>query len=140
MVKNNILSGLSILILMISCSIDYGDSILPDKIMDDTPDNILYHFLYTESSKGNKDFSIYADKAEIYNARKQTVLTDVVFQQYDSNGTVVTEGKADKGLIFTETNNAELSGDLRIYSSAEEAEIKTSYLFWNNEDKTLTGK
>ncbi len=138
--KNRILPVLIILVLLFSCSIDYGDSILPDKMMDDIPDNILYNFLYTESSNGNRNFSIYAEKAEIFNTRKQTVLTEVVFQQYDSAGAVITEGKADKCLIFTETNDAELTGNLIIYSSGEEAEIATSYLFWNNGDKTLTGK
>ncbi len=125
---------------ILSCSIDYGDTTLPDKMLEDTPDNILRSFLYTESSGGHKTFSIYAAKAEIYNTREQTVLEDVVFRQFDSNGSLITEGRADKGVIFTENDNAEMSGNLRIYSSVQEAELDTSYLYWNNKDKTLTGK
>ena len=127
-------------VLFFSCSIDYGDNALPDKLMDNIPDNILYDFVYTENEGGHRTFSVYAEKAEIFNEKQQTLLTGVVFRQFDSEDNLVSEGRADNGTIFTENNNAEIYGNLDIYSSREEAEVKTSYLYWDNDKKTLTGE
>ncbi len=134
------LSILLVSFLALSCSIDYGDTTLPDEMMEDIPDNILRSFLYTENSGGHKTFSIYAAKAEILNTKEQTILEDVVFRQFDPEGSLITEGRADRGVIFSENDNAEISGNIRIYSSAEEAELDTAYLYWDNKEKTLTGR
>ncbi|RKX87991.1 MAG: LPS export ABC transporter periplasmic protein LptC [Spirochaetes bacterium] len=140
MVKGRVPLILLISIFSLSCSIDYGDSILPDEMKEDIPDNILRGFLYTENSDGHKTFSLYASKAETFNTKEQTILTDVVFQQFDSTGALITEGRSDRGVIYQDNDNAEMRGNIQIYSSQEEAELSTSYLYWDNEEKTLTGK
>ncbi len=140
MAKGRIPLILLISVFSFSCSIDYGDSILPDEMKEDIPDNILRSFLYTENSDGHKTFSLYAAKAEIFNTKEQTILTDVVFQQFDSNGNLIAEGRSDRGVIFQDNDNAEMRGNIQIYSSREEAELSTSYLYWDNEENTLTGR
>ncbi len=141
MSKHSILSaGVLLVLLSSSCSINYDDTPLADKILEDTPDTVLHSFLYTESENGHKKFSIYADKAMTFDTKQQTFLENVVFQQFDTDNTVITEGMADRGIIFTENNNAEISGSITLYSSREKARLNTSYLYWDNERKTLTGK
>ncbi len=128
------------MLLTFSCSINYDESSIADKILKDTPDTVLYSFIYTESDNDHKSFSIYADKAMTFDTKQQTFLEGVVFQQFDKNNKIITEGKADKGIIFTENNNAEISGNIKIYTSREKAQLETSSLYWDNENKTLTGK
>ncbi len=141
MEKNSILLSVTLFfILFYSCSINYDENMLPEKMMENIPDNVLYNFIYTENENGHKSFSIYADKAEIFDKKQQTILTGVVFQQFNKDNVPVSEGRSDTGIIFTENNNAELTGNLKIYSSSEETELETSYLYWDNDKKTLTGK
>ena len=131
---------LTLTILIASCSIDYGDNSLPDKLLEDVPDNILYDFIYTKNEDSHKSLSIYAHKAEIFEEKQQTILSGVVFQQFDNNSNITAEGKAEKGILFTSNDNVEISGEIVIYSSQEEAELATSYLFWNKDAKILEGK
>ncbi len=141
MVKNSFLAaGIFSVLLTFSCSINYDESSLADKILKNTPDSVLYSFIYTESNNGHKSFSIYADKAMTFNTKQQTLLQGVVFQQFDENNNIITEGKADRGTIFTENNNAEISGNIKIYTSREKAQLGTTYLYWDNDKKTLTGQ
>lgn len=134
------LAGLLLLIFVSSCSINYDEAMIGSKILENTPDTILYSFIYTDCENGHKNFSIYADKAETFDQKQQTVLKGLVFQQFDDNNNVISEGKAYRGIIFTESNNVEITGNLVIYSSREESRINTSGLYWDNDTKTLTGK
>ena len=136
--------GLGILIATValmwsSCSLDYTDAILSENMSEEIPDSILYDFTHTSVRNGTPASRLHADRAEIYEKKNETRLHDVVFQEFDRDGTIVTEGRADYTLFDTETEDAELSGDLSFYSSKEEATVSTDYLYWNDEEKTLVG-
>ncbi len=133
-------TGIFILLFSFSCKMDNGGPPLAETLQESTPDTVLTSFIYTKSENGHKSYSIYAEKAMTFDKKNQTFLTHVVFQQFNEHNAIVTEGKADKGIIFTGNNNAEISGNIKIYSSREKAQIETSYLYWNNDKKTLTGK
>ncbi len=128
-----------IIMLMISCSIDYGETVESEEIGTNIPDTIIDNFSYTSVDNGNTVFRISAGTAENYSIKKETVLTGVVFREYKPDGEIISEGKSEKGVIYTESDNAELTGSILIYSTINETEISADYLYWNDSEKTLSG-
>lgn len=124
---------------IISCSMEYNDIEIADKLDENIPDNIIENFSYTSVDNGSIVFRLYSEKAENYNQKNKTILDKVVFREYNFNNEIVTEGTAEKGLIHTDSDDAELTGKLIIYSAENEAEISADYLYWNDAEKTLIG-
>jgi len=122
-----------------SCSMEYNDIEIQDKLGENIPDNIIENFSYTSVDNGSIVFRLYSEKAENYNQKNETILDMVVFREYNLNSRTVTEGTAEKGLIHTDSDDAELTGKLIIYSAENETEITADYLYWNDEKKTLSG-
>lgn len=122
------------------CSLDYSSVLVTDDMSEEIPDSILLEFSHTSVKNGLPMFRLYSGQAYIYNQKEETQLSEVVFQEFDSKGDLITEGKADRALFFTDTENAEFWGDLYFYSLAEEASFSTTYLYWNSEEKKLIGK
>ena len=115
---------------------EYNDIEIKDKFDENIPDNIIENFSYTSVDNGSIVFRLYSEKAENYNQKNETILDKVVFREYNINNDIVTEGTAEKGLIHTDSDDAELTGT-RIYSTENEAEINAEYLYWNDANKTL---
>ena len=78
------LSLLSIGIL--SCSIDYSDAQIAEEMGENTPNSIIENFSYTSVDNGDILFRVYAEKAEDYSKKKETILNKVIFQEYNSEG------------------------------------------------------
>lgn len=126
-------------IVILSCSIDHGDIEIAEEIGENIPDSVIENFSYTSVDNGSIIFRLYSKKAENYSKKKETILDEVVFREYNSNNEMVTEGTARKGVIYTESDDAKLTGSLIIYSANNEAEITADYLYWDDSNKSLTG-
>lgn len=118
---------------------EYNDFDAEEELGDNIPDNIIENFLYTSVDDGSITFSLYSQKAENYSQKNETILEKVVFREYNLKNEITTEGTAEKGLIHTDSDDAELTGSLIIYSAENEAEITADYLYWNDAEKTLRG-
>jgi len=135
------LLALSLLLSALAgCSIDYRSAEIAQKLPENVPDTVLTDFTSTTMRGQLPYFRIQAQLAENFGKKNETILTDVQFQQFDKEGKIIAEGKANHAVYFTDTQNAELSGDLSMYSLSEHARFSADYLAWNNDDKTLTGK
>ena len=121
------------------CSLDYTDAILSEELSAEIPDSILFQFTHTAVRDGVPAFRLQAERAEIFEKKKENRLEGVTFIEYGRDGEIITEGWAGRALFLTETENAELSEGISFYSIREDATVTTDYLFWNNENKTLTG-
>ena len=132
------LISVSVLVFF-SCSMDYGDIQNNNTIGDNIPDSIIRDFLYTSVDNGNVVFRIYAVESENYSQKNENQLKKVVFQELNNKKEIITEGTAEKGIIHTESNDAELSGSIIIYSADNEAEITSDYLYWKDSEKLLSG-
>lgn len=128
------------IILFFSCSLDYSDVYITEDLSEDIPDSVLYDFAHTSVQKGNPVFTLGAKKALVFNKKKETRLENIRFQEFSAKGEIITEGQAAEAIFFTETEDAEFWGNLLFYSLTEEATFTTDYLYWNNEDRKLTGK
>jgi LPS export ABC transporter protein LptC len=129
-----------IVLVFAGCSLDYSAVYVTEDMSEDLPDSILYDFTHTSVKNGIPVFRLSAAEAYIYNQKDETQLTDILFQEFDDSGNIATEGQADKAVFYTKTEDAELQGNLYVYSAAEEASFSTPYLYWSDADKKLTGK
>jgi len=119
------------------CSFDYEEGALAEDLSETVPETVLIEFVQVRTTSGKPDFRVYADRAEIYGKKKETVLEDVLYQDFDKSGAVVTEGFADRILYFTESEDAELEGNLRFYNADEEVKLEAEYLYWKDDEKFL---
>ncbi len=130
----------SFLIIVAGCSLDYSSAYVTEDMSEEIPDSILYDFTHTSVKNGTPVFRLSAGTAYIYNKKKETRLSDILFQEYNGEGQIITEGTADDAVFFTESEDAEFWGNLLFYSLSEEASFETSYLYWDDEQKKLIGR
>lgn len=128
------------LLFTTGCSLDYEEGTIAEDISENIPNLVLFDVEQTLVSKGVPTYRVSAERGETFNKRNTTILFNVLFQELDTEGEVVTEGWADHVVFHTDTDNAELTGELSFYSSEEEAQIEADYLEWNDETQTLKGR
>lgn len=128
------------LLIIAGCSLDYSSVYTTEEMSEDIPDSILYEFTHTSVKDGVPIFRLSAATAYIYNKKEETQLSDILFQEFNRKGEIITEGQADEALFFTESEDAEFWGNLFFYSLSEEASFQTEYLYWSNEEKRLIGR
>jgi LPS export ABC transporter protein LptC len=123
--------------LLGACSLEYQQE-LPSEISEDTPDTILFDVTHTVVRDGSPRFVVTAERAEAFSQKKRQYLTSVRFRELRSDGTLLTEGTAAYAEYQTDTEDFELSGDLRFYSAEEDAWLSAQYLYWDSDARTLT--
>ena len=134
------LAAILLSILLGGCSIDYNEAMIAENLAEDIPDTILYDFTRVEVKDGKPLYRLQAEKAESFEKQYISNLTSVLFQEFDEEGEIITEGQADMVTYFTNTENAEMEGDLTFYSKREGGSVSGEYLFWENETKILKSK
>ncbi|MDC7226065.1 MAG: LPS export ABC transporter periplasmic protein LptC [Spirochaetales bacterium] len=143
MLKKELFLTAAIFILMLSlngCRFDYEESIMAENLSEEVPDTILKNFSQIMVKDSVPTFYIEAEESLSFGKRKETVFSNVHFQEFDSEGKVITDGHADNAKMFNETESVELWGGLNFYSDRERASLEGEYLFWDNELSTLSGK
>lgn len=130
---------IAVLLAAAGCSLDYEQHYIEETMRDSIPDTVFHNFTHTVVRDGRPVFRIAAEKAESYSKLKQTILSGVEFQEYGTGGELITEGSADHAVFNTETENAEISGNLSAYSAREGGELTGRNLTWDSETKTLSG-
>jgi len=124
---------------LFSCSLNYEEARIAEDISEKTPDTILFKFTHTVVKKGKPIYRISAARAENYSKKDLSYLFAVRFVEYDASGAVITEGKADYAEFHTDTENAELEGNIEFFSAEENSHVYGGYLSWDNEGKLLKG-
>ena len=135
-----LLSALILILFTTACRFDYEETMIAEDLSEEIPDTILKNFSQVMVKDSEPAFYIEASDSRSYSKRNETVFRDVHFQEFDSDGTVVTDGTADNAKMYNETEDVELWGSLRFYSSREEASLSGEYLYWDNENSTLSGR
>ena len=121
------------LIPLVGCSLDYSQVSVTEEMSKEIPDSVLHNFSYTKVEGGSPAYEIEAEQAEFYSEQDRTYINQLEFREYDDDGELITEGKAESAVFFTDSENAELEGSLSFYSATEEATVATDYLYWDNE-------
>ncbi len=126
-------------ILITACSLDYGEE-LETELSEDIPDTVLNSFTQVVVRNGKPTYIISAEKAETYEKKNEVHLDEIVFTEYDKENNIATDGTADKAIYFSDSEDAEISNNLYLYSASEEASLEGDYLYWNKENRQLQGK
>jgi LPS export ABC transporter protein LptC len=124
-------------VLLASCSLDYEQARVAENIPEQIPETILFDFIHTVMSKGKVWVVLKADRAETYSERDEIVLYNVLFREYDGQGGLRTEARAEQAVFHTDSENASVSGSIVIYSTEEQAELQASRLTWIREGRRL---
>ncbi|GAB1431473.1 hypothetical protein MASR2M29_00980 [Spirochaetota bacterium] len=127
-----------------SCRLDYGTGLDKD-LSEEIPDTVVYDFVHTVAENGSPRFNLKAKRAESYQAKKLMRLYSVSFIEYAGGSSldqeqILSEGKADRAVFYTDTESAELSGSVYLYSAKEKSTIRSSYLEWNGESRILSSR
>jgi LPS export ABC transporter protein LptC len=143
-VSTGVSASLAALILVtllsftLGCSLDYGAVTAEDKIAETIPDTVAIEMTHKVHQDGRLALAFEAGRAETYGALKKMILSDVRFVEYGADRAPSTSGKARHVVYHTDTENAEISGSVRVRSEAEKASIATDSLAWENKQKKLT--
>jgi LPS export ABC transporter protein LptC len=123
-----------------SCSLaGYGSS--EDQGDEELPTAVFSGYAHTVVVRGKRNLELKAARAELYETSKRTVLSDVVFSEYDPDtGELLSSGKADRAVYHNDTKDAEFSGSVRLESKKQDAILQGEYLLWSDKDKKLEGR
>lgn len=124
-----------------ACSLDYGTA-LAEELGEGTPDAVVIGFEHTVVENGIPKFRISADRGESYRDQDKMRLKGVKFTEYspDGDGSIVSEGSADSATLYTDTESAEMSGDVRLRSVKDGITVSSSYLKWDGDARTLESR
>jgi LPS export ABC transporter protein LptC len=122
---------------LFGCSLDYSKAMVAEDLSEKIPDTSFNDFKDVRVKDNAIVNKLEAGRAETFGKLKKTVFTDLHFVQLDSKGTVLTEGWADRVILHSDTDDAELSGNIRFTSSADEISINAETLFWENDKKRI---
>ena len=121
-----------------SCSLDYGDQTVVEKQPENIPDTVAVGIVHRVNKGGKLSVQLEASRAESFSSTSTTVLSDAHFTEYDDKGAMDTEGRADHLVFHTDSENAEISGAVQVYSAREKANIRAESLSWENKTRRLT--
>ncbi|MBN1836018.1 MAG: LPS export ABC transporter periplasmic protein LptC [Spirochaetales bacterium] len=123
--------------LTCACSLDYNPARLDEEIAEEVPETVLLDFRHTIVTGDQVWVVLEASRAETYEKRKEIILEEVSFREYNSAGELVSEASADRAVYHTDTEDASASGTIRIDSPKEEASLEAGSLLWTREGKRL---
>lgn len=123
--------------LLASCSLDYEGARLEEQIPERLPDTVATGLVHRVVKNSRTSLEVTADRAETWDALKRTELDGVTFVEYDREGKQAVEGSAGRVVFHTETEDAEISGRVRVHSAVDEAGIETESLAWKNAARQL---
>lgn len=139
--KHGLFLAAALGLLGCACSFDYSAAVLDDELRDDTPNSSMVDFDHSIVENDKVIFRVMAAKAELFEAKKEILLRDAYFIEYDQTSSEpITVGQAKRVRFYTESQNAELSDYLYFYSKRNEASLESGYLFWDNDKKTLEAR
>ena len=124
-------------LLLISCSLDYEQARVAQRIPGQTPETILIGFTHTVVTGDRVWVILEADRAETYSERKEIVLEGVYYREFDEEGNLLTEARAEEAVFSTDSENATVSGSIVIYSPEEQAALQANRLSWTREGRRL---
>jgi len=122
-----------------SCRFNYG-SAGDASGKEGPPTAVFTNYQHTVVTRGAPSFRLTAAKAEVYDSDKKTVLSDVRFSEFDPDtGELVSSGRADQAIYYSENGDADFSGDVRLESKRQDAVLVGEYLRWDGKAKRLSG-
>jgi LPS export ABC transporter protein LptC len=124
--------------LLSSCSLDYESARLEEQMPERLPDTVATGLVHRVVKNSRTALELTADRAETWDAQHRTVIDGASFVEYDQAGAIAVKGSAGRVVFHTDTEDAEISGRVRVHSAVEEAGIETESLAWKSKPRLLT--
>ena len=121
------------------CSLNYEEARVGEELAAEIPETVMTGFTHTVVNEGRIWVKMAAERAASYGKTKRIVLAGVRFEEYDAQGGLATEASADWAVYHTDSENAEVEGDILIRSAQEKASLAASGLSWVKEGRRLEG-
>jgi LPS export ABC transporter protein LptC len=122
---------------LVSCSLDYESAQLEGGLPERLPDTVATDLVHRVVKNSRTSLEVTAARAETWESQHRTVLDAASFVEYDRQGQQAVEGSAGRVVFHTDTEDAEISGNVRVHSDTDEAGIETESLTWKNEPRLL---
>jgi len=120
-----------------SCSLDYDSALIDGEAGGSLPDTVATDLVHRVVKHSRTALEVSADRAETWDTERRTVLDGASFVEYDQDGIPAIEGTAGRVVFHADTENAEISGRVRVYSAIDEAGIETEALSWQSAPRLL---
>jgi LPS export ABC transporter protein LptC len=128
----------SAVLAVCGCSLNYDEASIEEQTSAGVPDTVANRIVYRVNKEGRLSLQMEAARAETYNSTNVTVLTNAHFVEFDSEGRNATEGSARKVIYHSDTENAEISGAVKVHSASEKGSVSAESLSWVNKEKRLS--
>jgi LPS export ABC transporter protein LptC len=120
-----------------SCSLDYDNALLDEQAAGSLPDTVATDLVHRVVKNSRTTLEVTADRAESWDAERRTVLDGASFVEYDRDGNPAVEGTAGRVVFHADTEDAEISGHVRVHSAVEEAGVEADALTWRSDPRLL---
>jgi LPS export ABC transporter protein LptC len=119
------------------CSLSYEEARVGEELAAEIPETVMTDFTHTVVNGGRVWVKMAAERAASYGKTKRIVLDGVRFEEYDAQGGLATEARADRAVYHTDSENAEAEGGILIRSAQEKASLEADSLSWVKEGRRL---
>jgi LPS export ABC transporter protein LptC len=120
------------------CSLSYEEARVAERIAPEIPDTVMIGFTHTVVAEGSVWVRLSAQRAEGYDQSKKIVLAGVRFQEFDRQGRLATEAAADRAVYHSDSEDAEVTGNILIRAPEEKASLTAASLVWIKEGRRLS--
>jgi len=121
-----------------ACSFDYDEAVVEEELAEEIPDSVMLDFSQTVVQEDGRWIRIRAKRAEMYEKLDKMVARDVLFEEFDAEGNLRTEGRAEEAVYHTDTENAEFTGSIVFNLAEEEVTLASEGMTWVEESRLLT--
>ena len=123
--------------VLASCSLDYDSALADEQATERLPDTVATDLVHRVVKNSRTALEVTADRAETWDKERRTVLDGATFVEYDRDGVPAIEGSAGRVVFHADTEDAEVSGRVRVHSAVDEAGIETEALTWQSDPRLL---
>ena len=125
-------------VLLTACSFEYTDAgASPEALLEDIPDTELTGVTHTVVRNGRVVAEIRAQQVLNFHRQGRTVLNEVSYAELDGAGNRVTTGSAERAVYYTDREDAELAGAIRLRSESQGVRLEAEVLRWEDARRRL---
>lgn len=128
---------IAIVSLLFGCQFKYDIAIQKKQLKDKVPNAQLFDFSTSFLRYEIKKWELFAKQALFYNADDLTILSNLSLVNYDPNGVVISQVKANSGILDNKTKNITLQENA-VMSSSNGTTLYGNSFYWDNQTELLT--
>jgi len=138
MKQGTVLAIVLCVLLLASCSFDYGQDVELSELAKTTPDLSLVNAKHSVIRNSKVTLTMSAAQIEVYTLDNRRNLTALSFVQYDNDGKVTAEGTAGAAEQKIDSENIVFSQGIEIRMTEGDTLVRAEGLSWDATTKTFS--